>query len=69
MFWLSIVIGGAFFLYQRFAGGNRGGRTLGGGESGGVGGAVGFAKDMLVVGGIVRLSPSRERPVLTTALS
>ncbi|GAA5925564.1 hypothetical protein JCM3775_001442 [Rhodotorula graminis] len=52
MFWLSIVIGGAFFLYQRFLGGNRGGRTLGGGESGGVGGAVGFAKDMLVVGGI-----------------
>ncbi|BGP38702.1 hypothetical protein JCM10450v2_002651 [Rhodotorula kratochvilovae] len=52
MFWLSLVVAGAVFVYNRFFGGNRGGRTLGDSGSGGIGGAVSFAKDMLVVGGI-----------------
>ncbi|GJN87468.1 hypothetical protein Rhopal_000417-T1 [Rhodotorula paludigena] len=51
LFWLAVVIGGAFFLYTRFFG-NKGGRTLGGNDSGGVGGAVSFVKDMVVVAGI-----------------
>ncbi|GAA6050817.1 hypothetical protein JCM3770_001661 [Rhodotorula araucariae] len=52
LFWLSLVVAGAVFVYGRFFGGNRGGRTLGDSGSGGLGGAVSFAKDMLVVGGI-----------------
>ncbi|TNY19168.1 mannose-6-phosphate receptor binding domain-containing protein [Rhodotorula diobovata] len=51
LFWLSVVVGGALFAYSRFFG-NRGGRTLGDSGSGGLGNAVSFAKDMLVVGGI-----------------
>lgn len=56
LFWLSVVVGGAIFVYSRFLG-NRGGRTLGDSGSGGLGNAVSFAKDMLVVGGIVRRGP------------
>ncbi|GAA6031750.1 hypothetical protein JCM8097_001969 [Rhodosporidiobolus ruineniae] len=52
-FWLTVVVGGAYFVYQRFFG-NRGGYTLGGGNSSGnaVGEAASWVKDIVIISGV-----------------
>lgn len=54
LFWLGVVLGGAFFIYTRFFA-KRGGQTLGGSSGGGAGEAVSFVKDMVIIGGVVGL--------------
>ncbi|GAA6002076.1 hypothetical protein JCM10207_003061 [Rhodosporidiobolus poonsookiae] len=53
MFWLALVVGGAFFLYNRFFA-NKGGYTLGNGHSSGsaVGDAVSWVKDIVIISGV-----------------
>ncbi|GAA5969860.1 hypothetical protein JCM11641_008064 [Rhodosporidiobolus odoratus] len=60
IFWLAVVIGGAYFLYNRFCG-NKGDYTLGGGHSSGnaVVEAVSWTKDIVVIAGIWALDTAQ----------
>ncbi|GAA5855400.1 hypothetical protein JCM8547_007811 [Rhodosporidiobolus lusitaniae] len=60
-FWTAVVVGGAFFVYQRFFGNKNSGYTLGGGHSSGnaVGDAVSWVKDIVIIGGVALLDSAQ----------
>lgn len=52
-FWVIALGSGAYFLYNRFGPGHRGGQTVGGSSGNVIGDALGTIKDGVVIGGIV----------------